>query len=631
MPLLKKLRQRNHNQVANLLNHIRRRRLIQICGLTAAGLIVALTVARDITFVIFVAGLLSLLLSMALAIQERVTASAYLLLGSMAAMLFALALTGAGVFDLAMLGFPGLLVFAAILGGFGLFFSVLIMVIAICMTLGALTILGIVVPHTPSVSWPHLVFINIILTIIGLSVFILVRDIKRLMLSLKQEHDKVQESQEHIQHLAHHDSLTGLPNRLYAEKLFQESLHSAQAKKHSLALYFIDLDNFKPVNDALGHAAGDELLQNLTRRLMNQLTEGQKLARFGGDEFIVLVPYTEISTLATIAESLIAQCASVFEIVQTQVNVSASVGITCAPHDGTDFKQLCRKADLAMYRAKEDGRNTYHFYDQSLDRDSEATFRLLQKLRPAVRDQLFDVHYQPMVSISTGKVCAYEALLRWPQPDGSYVLPIDFIPVAESSGLINQLGQWVLEQACQFCAQQRQSGHETLVVSVNLSAVQLKNEKLPSIVASVLSAHQLPADALELEITESVLIDNKTFIQTQFDALNQMGVSLAIDDFGTGYSNLSYLRDFKAKKLKIDRAFISKMSHNHQDELLVKAIINMANSLGLQTVAEGIEDSNVLEKLNTLGCDFGQGFYWAKPLPVNLIEDSYLGRDCTKP
>lgn len=629
MPLLSKLRQFHQLQEHDLLNRIRRRRLIQICAITAIGLIVALTVARGITFTIFLLGLCSLLISMAVAIQQRVNASAYILLGSMAAMLFALSLTGAGVFDLAMLGFPGLLVFAAILGGVGLFVSVLVLVIAICMTLGALTILGIVVPHTPQVSWAHLLFINVILVIIGLSVFILVRDIKHLMVSLKQENDKVQESQEKIQHLAHHDSLTGLPNRLYAEKLFRNALDNTRASGQSLALFFIDLDNFKPVNDALGHAAGDELLQNLTRRLLNRLSPSQHIARFGGDEFIVLVPYTEQAMLADIAEDLIAQCASVFEIVQTQVNVSASVGITCAPHDGSDFKQLCRKADLAMYRAKEDGRNTFHFYSQSLDRDTEASFRLLQRLRPAVREHAFEVYYQPMVAVADGEVIGYEALLRWPQEDGSFVPPTSFIPAAESSGLINNIGEWVLSQACEFCAQQRAKLNKPITVSVNLSVVQLKNEKLPSIVGAALAAFDIPADALELEITESVLIDNKSFIQKQFDALNQLGVSLAIDDFGTGYSNLSYLRDFKASKLKIDRTFISKMSTNVQDELLVKAIINMANSLGLKTVAEGIEDQSILHKLRALGCDIGQGFYWAKPMPVDQIDVWLSQQQCT--
>lgn len=604
----------------DVLNGIRRHRLMQICGATALGLIASLAVARGITFWIFTAGLSSLMIAMVFAFKNRVTASAFILLISMSAMLFAFALTGAGLFDLAVLGYPCLLLFSAILGGVGLFLSVLAFVLSQCFFIAWLTIQSVIVPSVPSLSWTHLIFVLVIFVVTGFSVYILVQDIKRLMLSLHNENEKVQQSRNKIQHLAHHDTLTNLPNRLYGEKLFSESLIACEGKRQHLALLFIDLDNFKPVNDALGHAAGDKLLTQLTQRLSEVLHPDQSLIRFGGDEFLVFAPYSnERGELAELATGLIQQCASVFEISNTQVVVSASIGITSAPEDGTEFKQLCRKADIAMYKAKQDGRNTFYYYDESLDKASDEKFKMLQLLRPAIHEQQFELYYQPMIELSSEKITMIEALLRWPQTDGTMISPEHFIPLAESGGLINELGSWVIREACLYCAQQRSQGNTALRMAVNVSIVQFKDGQLYSIVESALHQAHLPADALELELTESVLIEETDHIQKQIDALSKMGVTIAIDDFGTGYSNLGYLRNFKASKLKIDRSFIHSLCLSKDDESLVTAIINMAASLGLETVAEGIEDVETLDRLKTLGCNIGQGFYWSKPLPGNAL------------
>lgn len=599
---------------------IRRHRLMQICVVTALGLGASILVARGITISIFGVGLGCLLVALALAYTNKIQTSAYILLGSMAAMLFALSLTGAGLFDLAILGFPGLLIFAAILGGVVLFLSLLSFVIAQCVFLAWLTLEGVITPHTPSLSWPHVLFIIVILVVTGFSVYVLVRDIKRLTLSLQRENTKVQQSRAQIQHLAHHDSLTNLPNRLYGESLFNQSLLDCQQRQQKLALLFIDLDNFKPVNDALGHAAGDHLLQQLTKRLSEALKPNCHLIRFGGDEFLILAPFSgDRDHLDQLASTLIQKTASVFEILQTQVVVSASIGIACAPEDGVDFKQLCRKADLAMYQAKEDGRNTYHHFNESLDKASNEKFNLLQKMRPAISEQQFKLYYQPMICLKTNEITSVEALLRWPQPDGKVIGPDVFIPIAESSGLIVELGNWVLQQACLFCANQRQQGMSDLRISVNLSVVQFKDGQLQNTVEKALNAAGLPAEALELELTESLLIDETEQIQKQLFALSQLGITIAIDDFGTGYSNLGYIRNFNASKLKIDRSFVRSVCVAKHDENLVKAIINMASSLGLQTVAEGIEDKATLEKLVSLGCDIGQGYYWSKPVCENEL------------
>jgi diguanylate cyclase (GGDEF)-like protein len=604
----------------NALSRLRRYRLMQICAVTALGLIVALAVANGITFIIFTIGLCSLIIAFGLASKHKLQSSAYILLGSMASMLFALALTGAGLFDLAILGYPGLLIFSVILGGVGLFIPVLTLVSVLCVVIAWLTLQGIITPQIPTLSWSHLIFILVIFVVTGFSVYILVNDIKRLMRSLQRENAKVEQSKVEIQHIAHHDSLTNLPNRFYGEVLFSQALAASAEKQQKLALLFIDLDNFKPVNDALGHAAGDQLLEQLTQRLSKVLRPDQHLIRFGGDEFLLLAPFSNDNRqLGKLAEIMIRQCASEFDILQNRVVVSASLGIACAPEDGTDFKQLCRRADLAMYQAKEDGRNTYHFYDESLDKASDDKFKMLQLLRPALIEEQFKLYYQPMVSLSSGEITAVEALLRWPQPDGSMISPDQFIPLAESSGLINELGQWVLKQACICCAQQRRQGFANLRVAVNISVMQFKDGRLQHTVETALHSAGLPPEALELELTESLFIDETDQIQKQLDGLKELGITIAIDDFGTGYSNLGYLRDFKASKLKIDRSFITSLCVAEHDEPLVKAIVSMAASFGLETIAEGVEDEATLNKLLSLGCDTGQGYYWSRAVPENAL------------
>ncbi|GEA06556.1 hypothetical protein KUL42_13170 [Alteromonas sp. KUL42] len=603
------------------LTYIRRRRVIQISAATGIGLLTSLFVARGFAFNIFLIGFISLAVSGSLAYRNHVTASSYVLLGSMSLMLFALAATGAGVFDIAMLGYPGVIIFAALLGGVMLFSGVLSLVVVQCIALTWLIMHDVISPNTPFLSWSHLVFIIVIFSVTGFSVYILVYDIRRLMNSLQRENEKVEQNRLQIQHLAHHDPLTNLPNRLLGERLFVKKLKESQEKKLQLALLFIDLDNFKPVNDALGHAAGDRFLQKISQTISGNLSDKESLIRFGGDEFIILASDVENrQQIDQLCKSIIEWCSSEFEILQTNIVVSGSIGIALAPSDGTQFKQLCRKADIAMYEAKHNGRNRFEYYDPKLDKDSDEKFKLIQKLRPAVLNEALSVHYQPLVDLSTGNICSVEALVRWPQCDGTMIMPDKFIPLAERSGLIVPLGQWVLEQACLFAARQYKKGNSSLTVAVNLSFAQFKDGTLPQIVKHALGKAQLPPKKLELELTESILADSAGNIEAQLKEIKGLGVQFAIDDFGTGYSNLNYLRTFEASKLKIDRNFITTLGSNKDEETLVSAIINMADSLGMTTVAEGIENEATLVKLVEMGCDIGQGYYWSKPLPEDKIE-----------
>lgn len=605
------------------LGRVRRRRLMQICGVSALGLLVSVFVARGIALTIFSSGLVSLVVAFILAYRHRPQASSFVLLACMSAMLFAFALVGAGLFDIAIIGYPCLLIFAAILGGVGLFSTFLAFTIVQCALLVWLILEGHVVPHSPKVSWEHLIFVQVIFIITGFSVYVLVRDIKQLMVSLQKENEKVQLSREQIQHLAHHDPLTHLPNRLHGELLFQQLMEHSQSKQTQLALLFLDLDNFKPVNDALGHAAGDILLEELANRLSQLLGKGQHLIRFGGDEFLVLTPCSakgeHCDALNDFVTTLLGQCAQAFDVLQNRVVVSSSIGIAIAPKDGENFKELCRKADIAMYKAKRDGRNTYCYYEPEQDALSEERFTLLQKLRTAVQDHAFTLHYQPIVTLTTEKPIAVEALLRWPQDNGVIIGPDRFIPLAESAGVINELGRWVVEQACLFCAAQRRNGLTELRVAVNISALQFNDGHLKDVVQHALSQANLPPEALELELTESLFLNESRLILQQLSALTSMGVTLAIDDFGTGYSNLAYLRRFNATTLKIDRSFIQPLTQDDHDVTLVQAIVHMASSLGMHTVAEGIEDDDTKQLLLGMGCDYGQGYLWSKPVASEQV------------
>ncbi|TPV57354.1 bifunctional diguanylate cyclase/phosphodiesterase [Aestuariibacter sp. GS-14] len=608
---------------------VRRHRLLQICGVSAVGLLASVLISRGIAFTIFSVGLLSLLIAFLLAYKHKIQASSFVLLSSMSAMLFALALVGAGLFDIAIIGYPCLLIFAAILGGVGLFSTLLSLTIVQCSVLVWLNLEGYVLPSTPRLSWEHLIFVQVIFIITGFSVYILVRDIKQLMISLQEENEKVELSRAQIQHLAHHDPLTRLPNRLHGELLFQRLLSQCKQNNTELAVLFLDLDNFKPVNDALGHVAGDILLEELAQRLSELLTDGQHLIRFGGDEFLVLVPCSgdcqNNGTLNGFINTLLNECAREFYVQQNRIIVSSSIGVAVAPRDGEHFKELCRKADIAMYQAKNNGRNTFSYYSPEQDAHSEERFTLLQKLRNAVNTHAFTLNYQPIIDLRTGNVVAVEALLRWPQPDGSMIGPDKFIPLAESAGIINVLGNWVIQQACAFCANQRKNGFPELRIAVNISALQFNDGKLKHNVEKALRRADLPPDALELELTESLFINESTNILSQLSDLTDIGVTIAIDDFGTGYSNLAYLRRFHACTLKIDRSFIHPLTSDDNDVPLVQAMITMASSLGMHTVAEGIEDKATLALLVEMGCGFGQGYHWSKP----LCEDEINERLCS--
>ncbi|WP_119156938.1 EAL domain-containing protein [Caldimonas tepidiphila] len=424
----------------------------------------------------------------------------------------------------------------------------------------------------------------------------------------------LREAQAQLQHLAHHDPLTGLANRHFFVERLDSELQRVERYGGQLALMFIDLDGFKLVNDSLGHAEGDRLLRTIGNRLRQALRRSDLAARFGGDEFVVVVPMLEhVEDCATLAEKLLQAVSEPIPLSTQRVTVSASIGIAVFPENGKTPESLIQAADSAMYSAKSRGRSRYAFYSSGMARAAVERMRIEQCLRRAILEHSMRIQWQPLVALGSNRVTGFEALARWPASMPPAVDPDRFIAVAEDSGLIVPLGLQILHEACTQGAAWLAAGMQIDRIAVNVSARQLASGRFVQEVGAVLQDTGYPASRLELEITESTIqvIEDS---QRQLDALKSLGVSLAIDDFGTGFSSLSLLKHLPIDRLKIDRSFVRDMPHDDNDIAIARAIIAMSHSLGLQITAEGIETETQARFLHELGCDGGQGFHFSRPL-----------------
>ncbi|WP_461513137.1 putative bifunctional diguanylate cyclase/phosphodiesterase [Rhizobium mongolense] len=432
-------------------------------------------------------------------------------------------------------------------------------------------------------------------------------------------HEDVTESvraEEQIKHMAGHDPLTGLPNRTLLREKLEKELALGNGGKRS-ALLCLDLDHFKHANDTLGHAVGDLLLKAVTDRLKTCLGEGDSIARLGGDEFVVF--QEEVQTkerAAALAQRLVNAIGETFIVEGQPIQIGVSIGIAIAPDDGDTADGVLKNADTALYKAKTGGRGTYCFFEPAMDAGIQKRRKLDADLRQAIAGGQFEIYYQPQVNAGTEEVVGFEALLRWHHPERGLVSPDEFIPLAEETGLIVPLGEWVLRQACKDAA--NWPGH--VRVAVNLSPVQFRSPSLTHTVISALADSGLSAFQLELEITESVLLtDSETALAT-LHHIKGLGVRIAMDDFGTGYSSLSYLRLFPFDKIKIDQSFIRELGDSKDCAAIVKAVVDLGSSLGITTTAEGVETTNQLDQVREHGCTEIQGYFFGKPLPFSHVE-----------
>jgi diguanylate cyclase (GGDEF)-like protein len=441
-------------------------------------------------------------------------------------------------------------------------------------------------------------------------------EIGRLGASFNTMVDAIAERERQITHVALHDGLTNLPNR----KLFVEQLDHALLRRRDdmqLMVVYVDLDDFKVVNDTLGHPAGDALLRNVAAHLQDVLGDAI-VARLGGDEFAILLsdlPATE--NLAALADRLQDCFDRSIVIDGQQADASASLGIAVAPADGVDGITLMKNADLALYRAKRDGKSTYQFFERSLDEQARYRRQMELDLRLAIRDGGFELHFQPLYSLQEERLKAFEALIRWPHPERGMISPAEFIPLAEETGLIVQIGEWVVREACRQAA----SWPGDLAVAVNISPKQFLSPNLATVVLSALATSGLPATRLELEITESIFISNVERTLDALHGLRKLGVRIALDDFGTGYSSLSYLRSFPFDKLKIDQSFVRDLTAGGNANAVIRAITTLADALGMETLAEGVEDEAQAEILRQEGCRQIQGYLLSRPINARAVHE----------
>ena len=427
------------------------------------------------------------------------------------------------------------------------------------------------------------------------------------------------EARAQIARLAYHDMLTGLPNRAQLRHLIDQAIEGCHDGQ-SVALLFLDLDHFKDVNDTLGHSAGDELLVELTRRLRARIQPGDMLGRLGGDEFVIVLPNGDPARASLIASEITEALASPLRLGDRQVPISASMGISIYPDNATDIDTLMQQADAAMYKAKQAGRATYRFFSVDMNRLDKQRLIHIAALRNAIASDALKLHYQPQTRTVDGSIYGAEALARWHDPDLGEVPPLKFIRLAEECGLIEQIGMWSIREACRQLAAWRQAGLDVPCVSVNLSPINFQNRNLAAVVAETLAANGLPPEALMLEITESVLMNERSVAIETMNAIRELGVGLSLDDFGTGYSSLSRLAHLPIRELKIDRAFMRDIERDATALAVATAVVRVGQSLKMTVVAEGVETEGQRNVLKTLGCDVLQGYLFAPALAPEAFE-----------
>ena len=455
---------------------------------------------------------------------------------------------------------------------------------------------------------------------------------RREKLRCAQAEEQLKRSEEQLRFMAYHDALTGLPNRALFQDRLENTLAGARRRQEKIALVFLDLDRFKNINDSLGHTAGDIVLKQVGERIKKCVRDIDTIARLGGDEFVVIVGSVRDSTDAVIAAERIRKAIALeFEVQGIFLSTTCSIGISVFPEDGQDAETLLKNADIALFSAKDNGRNRWKFFTPDMDGRALERLTLENSLRRALEREEFFLDYQPQVDIATGRIVGAEALLRWRHPELGLIPPNIFIPVAENTGDIVPIGEWVLRTACAQARQWQEQGIPPLVMAVNVSVVQFRHEPWLRLIQSVLDETRLQPQYLELEVTESLLLANADVMTSLLRRLDVMGLKLAIDDFGTGYCGLSYLRRFKFSRLKIDQSFVQTISVDHRDAALAAAIVSIGKILQMKVIAECVETKEQLDILRSLGCDEIQGYYFSRPLSASGFAEKVLSNHARLP
>jgi len=422
-------------------------------------------------------------------------------------------------------------------------------------------------------------------------------------------------AEDHLLHMAQHDSLTGLPNRTLLSDLLRRELVLARRGDRPFALHRINPDAFKNVNDALGHGAGDQLLKAIAERLQSLAREGDTVARLGGDEFAVLQTNATQEQAEQFARSIVAIGSQPFGFANESVEVTASVGVAVYPRDGMDEQELLKNAELAMYQAKGDGGNQFRFYAADMHSRAREARALDSRLREAVSQSQFVLHYQPQIDLRSRRIIGAEALVRWQAPERGLISPAEFLPRAEQTGLILPINEWVLREACREAASWQRRGLPPLRIGVNLSSVQFRKQSVPLLVARILAETGLDPRRLDIELTESMLLEETESVVRDLQQLRELGIGISIDDFGTRYSSLTYVKHFPIDRLKIDQSFVRDLGSNPHDAAIVRAIVSLGHSLELEVIAEGVESAEQVALLHAEGCDEVQGYFFGKPMP----------------
>lgn len=467
--------------------------------------------------------------------------------------------------------------------------------------------------------WVTVGLVSLVIVMLGLTV-LLNRQVAIRTHELQLEVEERREAERKLDELAYYDSLTKLPNRISLLEHLKVAIGRARRKKNKIAVLFIDIDRFKTVNDTLGHDAGDQLIIKISKRLQTCLRDEDSIHRFGGDEFVaILQDITDLPSVTHVTKRMLNSLSKPVKISSTEIFSSVCIGISLYPDDDDNIENLLKYADAAMYHAKEQGGNNYQFYNQEFTQRIQKRLDLESRLRRALENEEFLLHYQPIYNLKDQKLIGVEALIRWQDPEHGLIMPDEFIPFAEEAGLIIPIGDWVLEQACKQVVEWDAQGFKNLHLAVNISSLQFNYGKLYSNVISILNKTGLAAQRLELEITERIFLNITDNVKNTLDKLTHDGIKLSIDDFGTGYSSLSYLKKLPIDTLKIDRSFIMGIPEDKDDVQIAATIITMAHGLGMDVVAEGIETKEQLQYLISLNCGRGQGYFLSKPLPAENI------------